>query len=91
MVNERKSEGEIGVAFTSEGKHPFVPDDCIGSVWLGNINDRTGKRLYRGMLDPRLLPATNGGPIHVILFPFRSGNQHGISVQISKKHHGDKK
>ena len=88
MSKLKRPDGELGVAFTDTGKDPFIPEDTIGSVWLGKACDRSGKRLFRGTIDKRLLPEPIGNVIHVILFPFTAGQQTGISIQLSKKHHG---
>lgn len=88
MNTTKKPEKEIGVAFTEPGTEQMLPEDTIGTVWLGQANDRTGKRLFRGKINASLLPDPIDGHIHIILFPFTVGQQTGISVQKSQKHHG---
>lgn len=91
MEHERRPEGEVGIAFTAPGNEPMVPEDTIGTVWLGNVNDRTGKRLFRGKIDLSKIPHDlDGNFVHIVMFPFTSGKQTGITIQASRKHHGKK-
>lgn len=87
MKNEGRPENEVGVAFTASGNDPMIPEDTIGTVWLGPINDRSGKRLFRGKISVKDLPAPIGDYVHLVLFPFTSRGQVGISIQYSRKHH----
>lgn len=95
MSDEKKKHGEAEIGFAKVVENDgteFIPQDSIGTAWLGPRNDRTGKRLFRGTINLLAVPPgvmlNDSGKLNVVLFPFKSGDAYGISIQISKKHHG---